>query len=89
MAVKGAFVYLSGGRPVTDFLQGQLELRESGCLVVNNEYQTTMPGVYAVGDVICKYVKQAVVAAGEGAVAGMAVEKALRGRKQMVVDWAK
>jgi len=30
-----------------------------------------------------------VIAAGEGALAGMAVEKALRGRKQIIVDWVK
>jgi thioredoxin reductase (NADPH) len=46
-------------------------------------------GVYAVGDVLCNHVKQAVVAAAEGAVAAMAVEKHLHGRKQMMADWAK
>ena len=87
--VKGAFVYLQGGRPITDFLQGQLEISDSGCLIVNNEFMTAIPNVYAVGDVLCNHVKQVVIAAGEGATAGMALEKALRGRKQIVVDWAK
>ena len=89
IAVKGAFVYLQGGRPITDFLQGQLEISESGCLVVDNEFRTALPNVYAIGDVLCNHVKQVVIAAGEGAAAGMALEKALRGRKQIVVDWAK
>ncbi len=89
LPVTGAFVYLQGGRPVTDFLQGQLEISESGCLVVDREYQTTVPGVYAVGDVLCNHVKQAVIAAAEGALAGMAAEKTLRGRKQVAVDWSK
>lgn len=87
--VNGAFIYLQGGRPITDFLQGQLEINESGCLMVDHEFQTDVPGVYAVGDVLCNHVKQVVVASGEGAVAGMAVEKALRGRRQIVADWAK
>ena len=87
--VSGAFVYLQGGRPITDFLQGQLETSATGCLVVDREYKTAIPGVFAVGDVLCNHVKQAVIAAGEGAVAGMAVEKVLHGRKQMIVDWAK
>jgi thioredoxin reductase (NADPH) len=39
--------------------------------------------------VLCNHVKQAVVAAAEGAVAGMAVEKLLCGRKQLVADWSK
>jgi thioredoxin reductase (NADPH) len=86
---KGAFVYLQGGRPITDFLQGQLEINDTGCLVVDREYKTGVPGVFAIGDVLCNHVKQAVVAAAEGAVAGMAIEKILHGRKQMIVDWAK
>ncbi|BBB47984.1 NAD(P)/FAD-dependent oxidoreductase [Pelolinea submarina] len=89
LPIKGAFVYLQGGRPITDFLQDQLELNEGGCVVVDKEFQTAIPGVYAVGDVLCNHVKQVVIAAGEGAVAGMALEKALRGRRKIVVDWAK
>lgn len=87
--VKGAFIYLQGGKPITDFLAGQLEVSETGCLIVDKEYQTAIPGVYAVGDVLCNHVKQAVVAAAEGAVAGMAVEKRIHARKQLVVDWSK
>ncbi len=87
--VTGAFIYLQGAKPITDFLQGQLDTSETGCLVVDREYQTGIPGVFAVGDVLCNHVKQAVIAAAEGAVAGMAVEKVLRGRKQLVADWPK
>jgi thioredoxin reductase (NADPH) len=89
IAVSGAFIYLQGGRPVTDFLQGQLPTSDTGCLMVDREYQTSLPGVYAVGDVLCNHVKQAVVAAAEGAIAGMAAEKHLHGRPQMAVDWSK
>ena len=87
--VTGAFIYLQGGRPITDFLEGQLAVSETGCVVVDAEYATVVPGVFAVGDVLCNHVKQAVVAAAEGAVAAMAVDKQLHGRKQMAVDWAK
>jgi len=89
LAVNGAFVYLQGGKPITDFLQGQREINDTGCLIVDREFQTAVPGVFAVGDVLCNHVKQAVIAAAEGAVAGIAVEKVLHGRKQMVVDWSK
>jgi thioredoxin reductase (NADPH) len=57
--------------------------------VVDREFQSAIPGVYAVGDVLCDHIKQAVIAAAEGAVAGIAVEKFLHGRKQMQVDWSK
>lgn len=87
--VTGAFIYLQGAKPITDFLQGQLEICESGCLNVDHEFQTSIPGVFAVGDVLCTHIKQAVVAASEGAVAGMAVDKVLRGKKQVVADWSK
>jgi len=89
MPIAAAFVYLQGGRPITDYLQGQLEVSETGCLVVDREFKTAVEGVYAIGDVLCNHVKQVVIAAGEGAVAGMAVEKTLRGRKQIKADWAK
>ncbi len=89
IAVSGAFIYLQGGKPITDFLQGQLPLSETGCLVVDSEYRTGIPGVYAVGDVLCNHVKQAVVAAAEGAIAAMSAEKELHGRKQLAVDWSK
>jgi len=87
--VKGAFIYLQGGKPITDFLTGQIEISDTGCLIVDKEYHTTIPMVYAVGDVLCNHVKQAVIAAAEGAIAAIAVEKELNGRKQMMVDWSK
>ena len=89
LPIKAAFIYLQGGQPITDFLMGQLELSESGCLMVDHEYQTAVKGVYAIDDILCNHIKQAVIAAGEGAVAGIAVEKYLSGRAKMVVDWSK
>lgn len=87
--VDGVFVYLQGGRPITDFLQGQLEISEEGCLQVDHENQTRIPGVYAIGDVICVHVKQAVIAAGDGAIAAIAAEKWLRGKTKARVDWGR
>jgi len=87
--VSGTFIYLQGGKPITDFIKGHLEINENGCLTVDTEYKTSLPGVFAAGDVLCNHIKQVVISAGEGAVAGMAVEKFLRGRKQFAVDWQK
>ena len=89
MPVNGVFVYLQGGVPVTDWLQGQLEITEAGCIRVNREYETSVPGIFAVGDVLCSHIKQAVIAASDGAIAAIAVEKRLRGKKQMGFDWSK
>jgi thioredoxin reductase (NADPH) len=87
--VKGVFIYLQGGKPETDFLMGQLDTSPQGYLSVNAEYQTELDGVFAVGDLLKDHVKQAVVAAADGAIAAMAVEKYLRKRKNLQVDWSK
>jgi len=83
----GAFLLLHGAAPTTSFLLGSLETRESGCLVVDREFQTSVRGVYAVGDVICEHMKQAVASAAEGCIAAFAAEKLLRGRAHAVVDY--
>ena len=89
VAVSGAFVYLQGGKPITDYLMEQLACGENGGILVDKEYQTALPGVFAVGDVLEEHIKQVVVSAAEGAVAGIAAEKFLRGRKKLTVDWSK
>ncbi len=89
LQASGAFLYLQGGVPITDFLVGQLELSPEGCLMVDREYQTAIPGVFAVGDVLCSHIKQAVIAAADGAIAGIAAQKYITGRKQMGFDWSK
>ena len=88
LPVEGVFVYLQGGKPITDFVAGQLEISEEGCLQVDRENQTAIPGVYAVGDVLCSHLKQAVIAASDGAVAAISAEKWLRGRDNHRNDWA-
>jgi thioredoxin reductase (NADPH) len=85
--VSGAFVYLQGSQPITDFLMGQLATTAEGCLVVDKDLQTSMPGVFAVGDLLCTHIKQAVVAASDGVLAAVAADKYINGRKKAVVDW--
>jgi thioredoxin reductase (NADPH) len=85
--VSGAFVYLQGGKPITDYLMEQLETTEDGCLIVNSDMQTTVPGVYAIGDLICTHIKQAVIAAADGVIAAVAIDKYINGRKAVRNDW--
>lgn len=87
LAVSGVFVYLQGSQPITDFLNGQVPLTESGCIRVDEVMQTAVPGVFAVGDVLCKRVKQVVIAAAEGATAGVSIERYLSGREDVRPDW--
>jgi thioredoxin reductase (NADPH) len=87
LPVDGAFIYLQGAKPITDYLGDRLETTPEGCLAVDREMATSMPGVYAVGDLLCTHVKQAVIAAADGVIAAMAADKFLRGRSELRTDW--
>jgi thioredoxin reductase (NADPH) len=87
LLVEGAFIYLQGGQPITDYLMGQLEATAEGCLVVDKEMQTSIPGVFAVGDLLCTHIKQAVIAAADGVIAAIAVDKYIHGRARLQTDW--
>ena len=87
--VRGVFVYLQGNAPIIDFLDDQLPTSEDGCLIVDENFQTGIPGVFAAGDVLCKHLKQAVIAAAEGAQAATAADRYLHGRKKLRPDWSR
>lgn len=88
LLVSGVFVYLQGGKPITDFVGVQLPTSDKGCLEADGNMQTVVPGVFAVGDVLCTHLKQAVISAAEGARAAMAVQRYLSGRSKLRPDWA-
>lgn len=87
--VEGAFIYGNGGgsKPITDFCQSKVELDEGGGVIVDESMMTSVSGVYAVGDIRNTDYKQVVVAASDGCIAAMAVEKFLNNRKMIKVDW--
>lgn len=87
LPVSGAFIYLQGGIPITDYLMDQVETKEKGCLVVDNDMQTPVPGVFAIGDLLCSHIKQAVIAAADGVQAAIAVDKYVNGRDKIQTDW--
>ena len=74
LPVEAVFV-LVGTVPSTIFLQGIIALNEGGFIVVNREMETSLPGVFAAGDVTNKAVRQISTAVGEGAIAAMSAEK--------------
>jgi len=88
LEVGGVFLYLQGGRPIIDFLGGQVPTTPEGCLMVDQTFQTRIPGVFAAGDVLCKHLKQAVIAAAEGASAAVAADRLLSGREKLKPDWS-
>lgn len=63
-------VFISVGRkPATDLVKGQLELDSSGYVKADESTKTNIPGVYAIGDVRTKAVRQIVTAVADGAAA--------------------
>jgi thioredoxin reductase (NADPH) len=87
--LDGLFVYLQGNVPITDFLGDQVSTNRQGCLVVDENFETNAEGVFAVGDVLCKHVKQAAIAAAEGVEAALAVDRYLHGRAKLRPDWSR
>ena len=77
LELDGLFISI-GRNPATELFRGQLELDEGGYIVAGEDTRTSLPGVFAVGDVRTKVVRQIVTAAGDGAVAAHYVEEYLK-----------
>ena len=78
--VEADGVFISIGRkPATELLAGQLELDESGYVIAGEDTQTSIPGVYAVGDMRTKKLRQIVTAVADGAIAVHMAEEYLAG----------
>ena len=75
-------VFISVGRkPATELVQGQLELDRGGYVVADETTATNLPGVFAVGDVRTKLLRQVVTAVADGAVAVHMAEEYLAATK--------
>lgn len=78
IACDGVFVSV-GRKPATEFLGGQVELDGNGYVVAGEDTKTNIPGVFAVGDIRTKELRQIVTAVADGAVAVHEAEKYLAG----------
>ncbi len=72
----GVFVCI-GRKPATEFIKGQIDLNESGYIIADESTKTNIKGVYAVGDVRTKAVRQVVTAVSDGATAIHYIESLL------------
>ena len=72
----GIFVSI-GRKPSTELFQGQIELDQGGYILADESTRTNIPGVFAVGDVRTKQVRQIITAASDGAVAAHYAEEYL------------
>lgn len=76
LACDGVFVCI-GRKPATELVKEQLVLNPAGYVAADESTRTNIPGVFAVGDVRAKALRQVVTAAADGAVAALYAEEYL------------
>jgi thioredoxin reductase (NADPH) len=70
--LDGVFLAL-GSEPSTAIFKGQVEMDSKGYILLKKSQQTSVDGVYAIGDAVDPFYKQAISAAGDGAKAALAM----------------
>jgi thioredoxin reductase (NADPH) len=83
LPIDGLFVAI-GRIPGTNFVKGLVELKEAGHIAVGKDptflSMSSVPGIFAAGDCVDDVYRQAIIAAGDGARAGLDAERWLRTR---------
>ena len=77
LPLDGMFVAI-GYSPATKFLEGLVNLRETGQILVNEKMMTNVEGIFAAGDCVNENHRQAIIAAGEGCRAALEVQNWLK-----------
>lgn len=76
LSADGTFIFI-GMKPNISLFGSSLELDQWGYIKTNDDMQTSVKGIYAVGDVISKKYRQITTAVADGTIAAMAIAKEL------------
>ena len=87
LPVEGVFIYQNGSKPITDFIGDRVKYKSDGGVKVDESMCTSVEGVWAIGDIRNTPYKQAVVAASDGCIAAMSIDRFLNHRKSIRTDW--
>ena len=71
------FIYV-GYKPYTSFVEGLVDLDKYGYIVADKHMKTSLPGIFAAGDVVSENLAQVAVAVGDGAKAAVAIREYLQ-----------
>jgi thioredoxin reductase (NADPH) len=72
--IDGVFIFI-GHYPNSELYQGQLEMDERGYVKVDENHMTSIPGIFAAGEIMDPHFRQIATSVGQGAAAGMMVER--------------
>jgi thioredoxin reductase (NADPH) len=89
IAVDGVFVEL-GYTAKTDIVKDLVQLNNSKEIIIDKFFATTYEGIFAAGDVTDVPYKQAVISAGQGAIAALSAYnyiQRLKGKSTVKTDW--
>ncbi len=84
LSLDGLFLAI-GSRPNSQVFQNVLKLDDAGYIHLQKDQETSIEGVYAIGDIVDPVYKQAISAAGDGAKAAIQVQKYLSDRTNLLI----
>ena len=79
--VVGVFTYVHDYKATTAFLENVVELTSGGGVKVDRSFATSVEGIFACGDVLCARPQLPSIAASQGILAGISVDRFLLTRK--------
>lgn len=77
LSVDGVFSYMNDHKPTNEYAKDAVELSEGGAVKVDNNLQTSAKGIFACGDILCSRPQLPAIAAAQGILAGINVDKYL------------